>query len=47
MLISIHRYDRGTFYPATEFGSVKNQGIGPGQGSKLNLPLDYVDEAFK
>lgn len=28
MLISIHRYDRGTFYPATEFGDVKNQGLG-------------------
>lgn len=28
MLVSIHRYDRGTFYPGTEFGDVKNQGLG-------------------
>lgn len=28
MLISIHRYDRSTFYPGTEFGDVKNQGLG-------------------
>lgn len=47
MLISIHRYDRGTFYPATEFGDCKNQGLGNAVGSKLNLPLDYVDETFK
>ena len=26
LLISIHRYDRGTFYPASEDGHVKSQG---------------------
>lgn len=47
MLISIHRYDRGTFYPSTEFGDVRNQGVGQGQGSKINLPLDHIDQKFK
>jgi len=28
LFISIHRYDNGSFYPNTDFGNVKNQGIG-------------------
>lgn len=47
MLISIHRYDRGTFYPSNEFADVNNQGEGQGIGSKINLPLNHVDENFK
>jgi acetoin utilization deacetylase AcuC-like enzyme len=42
-MLSIHRYDRGTFYPSNEFGDVTNQGLGEAIGSKLNLPLDSID----
>jgi acetoin utilization deacetylase AcuC-like enzyme len=43
MLISIHRYDRGTFYPSEPFADVTSQGLGDAEGTKINLPLDYVD----
>lgn len=47
LMISIHRYDRGTFYPASEEGHFSNVGSGWGIGSKINISLDYVDNKFK
>lgn len=46
-MISIHRYDRGTFYPASEDGHVSNMGIGWAEGTQVNISLDHVDEKFK
>ena len=45
--ISTHRYDRATFYPASEEGDYKNTGEGPSQGRHVNIPLNYVDEKFR
>lgn len=47
LLISMHRYDRGTFYPASEEGYVTNVGEGEGKGFSVNISLDFVDEKFK
>lgn len=47
LMISIHRYDRSTFYPASEDASVKNMGSGWAIGTKVNIPLDFVDEKFR
>eukprot|EP00197_Chlamydomonas_leiostraca_P007182 CAMPEP_0202865778 /NCGR_PEP_ID=MMETSP1391-20130828/6346_1 /ASSEMBLY_ACC=CAM_ASM_000867 /TAXON_ID=1034604 /ORGANISM="Chlamydomonas leiostraca, Strain SAG 11-49" /LENGTH=639 /DNA_ID=CAMNT_0049545655 /DNA_START=304 /DNA_END=2223 /DNA_ORIENTATION=- len=41
MYMSIHRYDRGAFYPGT--GAVDEVGVGRGQGYSVNIPWDGPD----
>jgi len=38
--MSLHRYDKGQFYPAKEGGSAKMCGKGQGKGFNVNVPLD-------
>lgn len=40
LFISIHRYDRGAFYPST--GHANRVGIRQGEGFNINIPLDGV-----
>lgn len=47
LFISIHRYDRGTYYPASEDGHVTCQGVDSGKGLTVNICLDYVNEKFQ
>lgn len=47
LFISIHRYDRGTFYPASEEGHVTCQGMDNAKGLNINICLDFVDQKFK
>ena len=47
LFISIHRYDRGTFYPASEDGHVSCQGSEKGKGFTVNICLDFVDKKFR
>jgi acetoin utilization deacetylase AcuC-like enzyme len=47
LLISIHRHDRGSFYPAGDYGSLSSNGKGKGEGTKINIPLHHVDKNFK
>ena len=44
LFISIHRYDKGTFYPKT--GHMKDIGAGDGVGYNVNVPIDnsYSDD---
>lgn len=47
LFISVHRYDHGSYYPAGELGGYPSCGRGEGEGSKLNIPLNYVDNKFQ
>ena len=47
MLISLHRHDRGTFYPAGDEGHFCNNGDLLAKGTKINIPFDFVDENFQ
>ncbi|KAN0091071.1 hypothetical protein V8E55_004637 [Tylopilus felleus] len=38
LYISIHRYERGTFYPCGPFGGLESCGEGPGLGYSVNIP---------
>lgn len=38
LYISIHRHDGGTFYPASDFGSLNVTGEGAGEGKSVNIP---------
>ncbi|KAF7315593.1 hypothetical protein MIND_00074700 [Mycena indigotica] len=38
LYISIHRYERGQFYPCGPFGSLQSVGEGPGRGYSVNIP---------
>lgn len=38
LYISIHRYDKGTFYPGTTFGGIHIVGEGVGEGFTVNIP---------
>lgn len=42
LFISVHRHDHGTYYPAGDVGSYLNCGSGSGEGSCLNIPLNYL-----
>ncbi len=46
LFISIHRFDRGTYYPAGDEGNYMNNGEGQAKGTKINIPLDFVDEKY-
>ncbi|KAJ7783256.1 histone deacetylase complex protein [Mycena metata] len=38
LYISLHRYERGEFYPCGPFGSLLSSGEGPGLGYSVNIP---------
>ncbi|KAH7927131.1 Arginase/deacetylase [Leucogyrophana mollusca] len=38
LYISLHRYERGQFYPCGPFGSMESSGEGPGLGYSVNIP---------
>ncbi|KII92267.1 hypothetical protein PLICRDRAFT_172376 [Plicaturopsis crispa FD-325 SS-3] len=38
LYISIHRYEKGDFYPCGPFGSMESCGEGPGLGYSVNIP---------
>lgn len=38
LYISIHRYDKGAFYPGTTFGGINVVGEGAGEGFTVNIP---------
>ncbi|KAJ7287455.1 histone deacetylase complex protein [Mycena rebaudengoi] len=38
LYISIHRYERGEFYPCGPFGGLQSCGEGPGLGYSVNIP---------
>ncbi|KIJ61334.1 hypothetical protein HYDPIDRAFT_96746 [Hydnomerulius pinastri MD-312] len=38
LYISIHRYERGQFYPCGPFGGLESCGEGPGLGYSVNIP---------
>ncbi|KAJ6499967.1 histone deacetylase clr3 [Mycena vitilis] len=38
LYISIHRYERGDFYPCGPFGGLQSCGEGPGLGYSVNIP---------
>ncbi|KAF7288691.1 hypothetical protein HMN09_01375100 [Mycena chlorophos] len=38
LYISIHRYERGEFYPCGPFGALQSVGEGPGRGYSVNIP---------
>lgn len=41
MYMSLHRYDRGTFYPGT--GAATECGLGTGEGFTVNVPWDGIE----
>ncbi|KAJ7072273.1 histone deacetylase clr3 [Mycena amicta] len=38
LYISLHRYERGEFYPCGPFGALQSVGEGPGRGYSVNIP---------
>ena len=46
LFISIHRHDRGSFYPAGDAGFYANCGEGEAEGTKVNLPWNHIDEKY-
>lgn len=47
LFISVHRHDRGAFYPFGDGGNYPNCGIKEGEGSKINIPLNTVNKKRK
>lgn len=44
LFISVHRHDRGTYYPSGPGGNYPNCGKGEAEGTKLNIPLNTVNK---
>jgi acetoin utilization deacetylase AcuC-like enzyme len=42
LLISLHRYEYGSFYPSLEDGSEEKVGEGDGEGYNVNIAWNYV-----
>jgi histone deacetylase 6 len=40
LFISVHRYDRGSYYPGGAGGNFPNCGKGEAEGTKINIPLN-------
>ncbi|CAM4691602.1 unnamed protein product [Lepidochelys olivacea] len=38
LYVSLHRYDRGSFFPTSEDADADRVGVGPGRGFTLNVP---------
>ena len=38
LFVSLHRYDKGEFYPCGYLGNYHNIGTGEGKGLKINIP---------
>lgn len=47
LFISVHRYDHGSYYPAGDGANYLNCGQGAAVGTKVNIPLNYVDKKRK
>lgn len=43
LFISVHRYDRGSYYPSGAGGNFPNCGKGDAEGTKLNIPLNTTN----
>eukprot|EP00917_Polyrhabdina_sp_WS-2016_P004662 GHVP01010734.1.p1 GENE.GHVP01010734.1~~GHVP01010734.1.p1 ORF type:complete len:647 (+),score=128.60 GHVP01010734.1:263-1942(+) len=49
LVISVHRYDEGDFYPKGGLGAISNVGKGKGEGFNINIPMEggkKTDEEF-
>lgn len=42
LYISVHRFDRGEFFPHTGDGAATLVGRGPGEGFTVNIPWNKV-----
>lgn len=47
LFISVHRHDRGHFYPSGHGGNYPNCGKGLAEGTKLNIPLNTTSKKHK
>jgi histone deacetylase 6 len=47
LFISVHRYDRGAYYPGGPSGNYTNCGLEEAEGTKLNIPLNTVNKKKK
>ena len=47
LFISLHRFDRGSFYPATPEGQSTMVGEGEGTGYNVNIPWNNVSVICK
>lgn len=47
LFFSIHRYDYGSYYPSGEAGGYLNCGKGTAEGTKVNIPLNFLNKKRK
>jgi histone deacetylase 6 len=47
LFFSIHRYDYGSYYPSGEAGNYVNCGKGGAEGTKINIPLNFLNKKRK